>query len=207
MQWITTVRAGFGALATAVVVAGCGPDSGERTEVSGSCVRFDPQAGEVATYRFTDTVSAATTLVKISVASIQAPIVTMDIEQGGTASRINYSTACDPGSNSDLSMTREVSHLLFGTRLLLMSAAQEAAPPPVPMVSTQCNPTTVTTPAGTFAVRRCASVYGAGDLYRTSEEYAIEYGRPQPFWGWVKETIDYTDGSRRDVELLQWNGL
>lgn len=100
MQWITKARAGLGALAAAVLVAGCGADGGGQTGSYGSCVRFDVQAGEAATYRLTDAVSAASTLVKISVASINGAVVTMDIEQGGTASRLNYSTACEEGSNA-----------------------------------------------------------------------------------------------------------
>lgn len=215
MQWITKARAGFGALAGAVLVAGCGADTGGRTDVSGSCIRFDVQAGEVATYRITDAVSAATTLVKISVASIKGSVVTMDIEQGATTSRLNYNTECEVGSNAGLSMSREVSYLLFGSHLSLESTPPTPAvgsefvpvPPPPPPPSRQCGAATVTTPAGTFATKRCATVYGAGDLYQTSEQYAIEYGRPQPFRGLVKEAIAYSDGSRRDVELLQWNGL
>lgn len=214
MQSIARVPAALNVLAVAVLVAGCGADSGEQTHVFGSCVIFDVQAGEVATYRFTDAASAAT-LVKISVAAINGPVVTMDIEQGATASRLNYNTACEDGSNAGLSMTPEVKHLLFGTGLPLAGTASAPgpaaspvpAPPPVPPLSRQCGPATVTTPAGTFAVQRCSTVYGAGDLYRTSEEDAIEYGRPRPFSGLVKETIDYSDGSQRNVELLQWNGI
>lgn len=108
-------------------------------------------------------------------------------------------------------MTPEVLHLLFGFRLSLESPAPAGestpAPPPIPAASRQCDPAAITTPAGTFAVERCATVHGAGDLYRTSEEYAIESGRRRPFSGLIKESIDYSDGSRQEVELLQWNGF
>lgn len=209
---ITWARAAVGVL-VAVLLSGCGTDSGGGTGVSASCVRFDVQTGESATYRFTDPVAGATTLVKISVASRNGSVVTMDVEQGGTTSRLDYNTACEEGGNAGLSMTREVSHILFGSYLSLQNRAPPpagepvpVAPPPISTASAQCGPATVTTTAGTFAAKRCTTVYGPGDLYRTAEEYSIDE-RPQPFWGWVKETIEYSDGSRRDVELLQWNGL
>jgi len=186
----------------AAVISACG-GRGNQDLPGGSCAPFDVQAGEAATYQFAD---AATdpTVVRIAIIAVSGTVVTMQIEQGSAVTRLDYDTRCTTGANANLALSAEVSHLLFGT-LLLPAGASGTQPESV--VSTRCGSANSTTVAGTFAVERCQYDYAAGGTIQNSEIDALPGGQSRPLtFGVIRESFSYSDGSRRGVELIEWNG-
>jgi hypothetical protein len=203
----------------AATLAGCGGSGTSVTPSVGFCIPFDAQPNEVAAYLFTDSEGRSDT-VRITVTSVSGPIVTMQIEEGGTVQNVEYDTTCELGRNPNVSFSEEVQYLFSGGGWL--PKAEDApeiptpdpgpgitpAPPPVPVISFDCELAEVTTSAGTFTVERCLYVFDEGGDYQSYEMYGMEKMEPRPLtFGVVKGTTNFADGSVRNVELVEWNGI
>lgn len=196
----------------ATLLAGCDGSGGE---TSGSCIPFNVLENEVAAYHFTDSEGGSET-VRITILSVSGSIVTMQFEEGGAVRNVQYDISCEVGRNANVSLSAEERFAFFGTGFLPSPKSAPKMPPgfdftPVPPpdgIPTPCEPAEVTTAAGTFNVDRCFKVFAEGGDYQTDEVFGIFDREPRPLsFGVVKETINYTDGSVRNVELVEWNGI
>ena len=205
---------------SATLITGCG---GEGTGGAGSCGRLglDVQQNEVAAYLFTDSEGGSQT-VRLTILAFDLALdtsLTMQFEQAGAVRAVQYDTSCELGRNQNVSFSPEEAFALAGGGLLpspktapvppLPPTGTEviASPPPPAEISIVCEPAIVTTPAGTFRVEKCLHVFAAGE-FQSYENYSLSPGEPRPMAsGVIKQRTVYADGSVRDVELIEWNGI
>lgn len=154
----------------ATLLAGCDGSGASTSESSGSCgILVNVQENEVAAYHFTDSEGGSDT-VRITITSVSGSNVTMQFEEGGAVRTVQFDTACELGRNADVSFSAEERFAFFGGGLLpspkgapetppsVPGSEFTPVPPPIPVISTQCEPAEVTTAAGTFSVDKCLHV-------------------------------------------------